>query len=92
MRVIVTRSGGIAGIQLSWEVLVDDQPDPADWLALIRTLPWNDTPRSAPQPDRFIYRIRCNAHNVELAEPDLAGPWRELVERVQRAHPSPPAE
>ncbi|GAA3894746.1 hypothetical protein GCM10022381_40440 [Leifsonia kafniensis] len=92
MKVIVSRSGGIAGIRLTWEVQVEDQPDSSDWLALISTLPWRDSPRTAPQPDRFVYRIRCNAHDVELAEPDLAGPWRELVERVQRAHRPPPTE
>ncbi len=89
MKVIVSRSGGIAGIRRTWVVLVDDQPDRSDWLTLIQTLPWGDTPRTAPQPDRFVYRICCGSHDVELAEPDLAGPWRDLVERVQQAaHPA----
>jgi len=88
MKVIVSRSGGIAGIRRTWEVLVDDQPDFSDWLALIETLPWGEVPRTAPQPDRFVYRIRCDARTAELAEPDLTGPWRELVERVQQTEPT----
>jgi hypothetical protein len=87
MKIIVSRSGGIAGIRLTWEVLVEDQSNPSEWLELIATLPWSHVPPSAPQPDRYIYRICCNSHDVLVAEPDLAGPWRELVERVQRTNP-----
>jgi hypothetical protein len=36
-----------------------------------------------PEPDRFIYRIRCPPREVTLAERQLVGPWRELVDRVQ---------
>ncbi len=83
MKVIVSRSGGIAGIRITWEVRVDDQPDESTWLELLDTLPWNEVVESDPRPDRYVYRIRCAPHEIVLAEPQVSGPWRELVERVQ---------
>lgn len=83
MRVVVSRSGGIAGLLRVWEVRIDDQPDAPDWRELLATLPWDDTPQTAPEPDRYSYRIRCSPHEVVLAEPQVAGPWRELVDRVR---------
>lgn len=83
MDVIVSRSGGIAGLRLTWEVHVEEQPDPDEWYVLIREIPWGTPPPAPPEPDRFIYRIRCEPHEATLAERQLTGPWRELVERVQ---------
>lgn len=85
MKVVVTRSGGFTGLSVTWEVQVDAQPDPAAWHALVAELPWNAVADRAPQPDRFIYRIRCDHHEATLTEPDLEGPWREIVERVRQA-------
>jgi hypothetical protein len=83
MKVVVSRSGGLAGIRTTWEVEVDAQPDAADWASLIAALPWAEAAERAPQPDRFVYRIRCPPHEVVLAEPQVRGPWKELVERVK---------
>jgi hypothetical protein len=85
MEVEVIRSGGIAGLRLTWTVHVDDQPDPEEWELLIERLPWDDTPAVAPEPDRYQYRIRCEPHEATLAERQLTGPWRDLVERVRDA-------
>lgn len=84
MRVIVSRSGGFAGIRLTWQVQLDDRPDAPEWLALIAELPWNELTPSAPEPDRYIYSIRCAHKSATLTEPQLDGPWRELVTRVQQ--------
>ena len=91
MDVIVSRSGGIAGLRLTWRVDVDTQPDPDQWYVLIRTIPWEEPPPVPPEPDRYVYRIRCepheptavDRHEATLAERQLTGPWRELVERVR---------
>ena len=91
MRVTVTRTGGFASIPRSWQVSLEREPDMASWLTLLRDLPWDDIPRSAAQPDRYLYRIECEPyepavlgpHEAVIPEQDLKGPWRELVARVR---------
>ena len=39
MDVIVSRSGGLAGLRLTWEVRVEEQPDPREWYLLIDEIP-----------------------------------------------------
>jgi hypothetical protein len=85
MDVEVIRSGGIAGLRLTWTVHVEDQPDPEEWELLIERLPWGETPPAPPEPDRYQYRIRCEPHEATLAERQVTGPWRDLVERVRDA-------
>ena len=107
MLVIVTRSGGFGGLRRTWSVLIDEQPDAADWLVLLAELPWDDVPPQPPQPDRFVYVIRYERQSgapvardtasrplatdppereATLAEQQLQGPWRELVDRVRTAN------
>ena len=83
MDVFVSRSGGLAGLRLTWHVHVDEQPDRDDWYILIRQIPWNQPQPVPPEPDRYVYRIRCEPHEATLAERQLTGPWRTLVDRVQ---------
>ncbi|MCU1582866.1 MAG: hypothetical protein QOD27_1565 [Microbacteriaceae bacterium] len=85
MKITVVRSGGIAGISTSWEVTIDDRDDRDSWIGLIEQLPWGTAARTRAEPDRYSYRIRCARRQVTLAEQQLTGPWRELVERVQDA-------
>ncbi|TDX74106.1 hypothetical protein EDF35_4139 [Rathayibacter sp. PhB151] len=91
MDVIVSRSGGFAGLRRVWRIDVDQQPDEGAWHALIGSLDWDDRPRAAAtpagRPDRFVYEIRVQTHTVRLGETELDGAWRELVERVKRAQP-----
>lgn len=77
------RSGGIAGLRLTWTVHVEDQPDPEEWELLIERIPWDQTPPAPPEPDRYEYRIRCEPHEATLTERQVTGPWRDLVERVR---------
>ena len=84
MDVIVSRTGGLAGLRLTWEVRVDEQPDADTWYLLLEEIPWSQPPPVPPEPDRYIYRIRCEPHVATLAECQLTGPWRELVDRVQQ--------
>ena len=51
---------------------------------LVSSLPWDDAPPEAHgEPDRYVYRISCEPHEVVLGERALEGPWRVLVERVR---------
>jgi hypothetical protein len=92
MDVYVYRSGGLAGLRLTWHVEVDEQPDRDDWYVLIRRIPWTQPPPVPPEPDRYIYRIRCEPHEATLAERQLTGPWRELVERVRETTEPRPSD
>jgi len=83
MKITVTRTGGFAGLTSTWSIVVDEQPDSDSWRDLVESLPWNDRPRSAPQPDRYLYRIQCSRRRVTVPEQALEGPWRELVDRVR---------
>ena len=97
MKVTVTRSGGFAGLSTRWEVRVDEQPDEDSWLMLLRDLPWDAQRLEPPQPDRYIYRIRCEPvpaakpepKEAVIAEQSLTGGWRELVDRVRHLDPAP---
>lgn len=90
MKVIVSRSGGIAGIRVTWQVRVETQPDADWWQTLIAGLPWDEIQDSEPKPDRYVYLIKCAPHEVVLAEPEVQGPWRELIERVKEVNDREP--
>jgi len=90
----VQRTGGLAGLRTTWRVEVDEQPDPDAWVVLIGELPWREVPPAPPEPDRYVYRIECAPHEALLAERQVTGPWRELVDRVRETSPphrEPPA-
>jgi len=86
MLVIVSRTGGFAGLTTTWRVDVDAEPDTESWLALLDALPWADAPHDRPpQPDRFVWLVRVEARprrEVRLPDQQVTGPWRTLVDRV----------
>jgi hypothetical protein len=88
MKVSVTRSGGFAGLRRTWAVTVDEQPDRDAWDELLGRLPWGERVSGAPQPDRYVYEIRCSGNRATLPEQQLTGVWRELVNRVRDAETS----
>ncbi|MGZ8804681.1 MAG: protealysin inhibitor emfourin [Microbacterium sp.] len=90
--VTVTRTGGFAGLRRTWHA----QPDTADapqWIALIDGCPWDaaDPTRAVPPTgaDRFVWHVdaRCGdaAREAALADPEVRGPWRELIDAVRSA-------
>lgn len=90
MRVVVSRTGGIAGVTRRWAVEVFDDPDRSEWLLLIDACPWDDPRDDHPEPDRFLYLIRADHREATLPEQRVQGPWRDLVDRVRAAgHPEP---
>ncbi|PPG17754.1 hypothetical protein C5C95_02950 [Rathayibacter sp. AY1B7] len=88
MDVIVSRSGGFAGLRRVWRVDVEQQPDEGAWRDLLGSLPWDAADGESPgRADRFVYEIRVQTHLVRLGETELDGAWRELVDRVKKAQP-----
>jgi hypothetical protein len=83
MKVIVTRTGGMAGLRRTWEVTIDEQPDRDSWQELLTRLPREHRLPAPPQPDRYVYEIRWSRRRVVLPEQQVTGPWRELVDRVR---------
>jgi hypothetical protein len=90
--VTVTRTGGFAGLRRTWHA----QPDTSDaphWIALIDGCPWDAAAPDRPIPpsgaDRFQWRVdaKCgdSARAAALADPEVEGPWRELIDAVRGA-------
>ena len=84
MRVVVSRSGGIAGITRTWAVLVEQTPDPESLELLIEACPWDEPDPVDPQADRYVYQFQAGDRFAVLGEPAVQGPWRELVDRVRQ--------
>lgn len=89
-RILVVRSGGIAGIRQQWQVEPSDDAD--EWLTLVQACPWGVVGRDAASRDRFVWRIEVSGSGDRVPRPtrtasvpdaDLVGPWRALVDRVQ---------
>ncbi|MET0297344.1 MAG: protealysin inhibitor emfourin [Microbacterium sp.] len=89
--VIVTRTGGFAGVRKAWRAEPAGDQAPA-FLSLIERCPWDDSaavraeaPRSA---DRFVWSIVARWDDEDerealLGDNDLTGAWRELVDAVR---------
>jgi len=100
MKVIVSRSGGIAGIRITWEVQVDERPDAADWKAFLEELPWDEVDdyselrHEAEENGIRIGGINPNSFHDDryvlgsLCHPDPE--VRALAERVRTLNPGGP--
>ncbi len=92
--VTVVRSGGFAGLPRRWRVEVD-AGDADDWVVLIDRCPWEQCPQLAPaEPDRFTWEVAAThgtrRHHAALAEQQVSGPWRALIDAVREAAPPRP--
>jgi hypothetical protein len=97
--VTVTRTGGFAGLRRTWHAEPDTAETP-QWIALIDGCPWDaaDPARDlAPiGADRFVWHVdaRCGdaAREAALADPEVQGPWRDLIDAVRagRTEQRPP--
>lgn len=86
--IAVVRSGGVAGIRRRWEV-APRRPDADVWISLIERCPWSEPEEHPPGADRYVWSIRARTphseHERELADSELRGAWRELVDAVREA-------
>lgn len=85
--VTVTRSGGIAGIRRSWRAEAGEE-EASRWIARIEECPWDAVRLGRVQgADRFMWAVdaRCgeDERQAELADSDVRGPWRELIDAVR---------
>ncbi|SKC54339.1 protealysin inhibitor emfourin [Okibacterium fritillariae] len=68
LRITVTRSGGVAGLSPRWTVEAQEEPDVAEWLALVDSCPWDDEDADDDAgADRFVYTIRVLVHPSETS-------------------------
>ncbi|MBW4031368.1 MAG: hypothetical protein HIU88_01735 [Acidobacteria bacterium] len=90
-RILVVRSGGVAGITRRWQVEPGD--DAEEWRELVRACPWDAEDSDTESRDRFVWRIEVSRSDGQPADPvrsasvpdaQLLGPWRTLVDRVQQ--------
>jgi hypothetical protein len=79
VKVTVTRSGGFAGMVRQGEIDSADHPTAA---RLIDEIDLSDVPEPAPAADRFVYEVEVGDRCVPVAEADLRGPLRDLVDYV----------
>jgi len=93
--VTVVRTGGLAGLSRRWHAVGGEE---SDLVALVYRCPWDDCGEDAAAPegaDRFTWSVSavCGSEerHAELAEHDLDGPWRELVDAVRERARSVPA-
>lgn len=91
--VAVTRTGGMAGMRRRWRV-EPPEDEASAWVELITRCPWDAvTDADAFDPtsaDRFSWRIRARCGEeldriAELADRELTGAWRDLVDAVRDA-------
>lgn len=94
LTITVTRSGGFAGITREWSVssTIDDA---TELYALVDACPWYSIKIDTASRDRFVYVITVHEPRKRRAatipESSLTGPWKSLVQRIQRQHPDPGA-
>jgi len=89
MRIVVVRSGGIAGLSREWRAEPDPEREPR-WCDLVESCPWDATPPPSRGPDRFQWRIEVHTggdavHRARLGDTQVAGPWRTLIDEVRQA-------
>ncbi|MFI9200459.1 protealysin inhibitor emfourin [Streptomyces sp. NPDC053048] len=85
MRIVITRTGGFAGIERRAELDTCGRPDATHLEALAhRALaPGRDVPpRHRGVPDGFHYEIDVDGRSVHLADPHLTQDQRELIRTV----------
>ena len=91
LRIDVERVGGVAGIPRRWSASA--VAGDTSWWQLVERCPWPPADAAAEAPetergaDRFCWtvRLRQGSHHreVTLAEREMTGPWRTLVDAVR---------
>ncbi len=82
--ITVARTGGFAGVRREWSIEVSAPQDAERWRPIVEACPWDDVATSAT-PDGFVYDLRVADHEAVVAERELDGPWRQLVDEVRRS-------
>lgn len=94
--VTVVRTGGFAGLRREWRAEPEER-ESFRWVTLIQECPWDAVAvtTGATGADLFVWRLdaRCGdeKREAELADPDVQGPWRTLIDAVRDAGAPDPA-
>jgi hypothetical protein len=83
--ITVARTGGFAGVRREWTVEVSAPQDAERWRPIVEACPWDHTDDATTAPDGFVYDLRVADHAAVVAERELDGPWRQLVDEVRQA-------
>jgi Zn-dependent metalloprotease len=81
-RVVVTRSGGFAGIRQSGELTLGDDPRTPEVESLIDRIDFQEIAPYRPQPDRFVYTFAVDDDEVVVGEQDLTPELHDLATLV----------
>lgn len=88
----VVRSGGFAGLVNRWSASIREQDAP-EWAAMVDACPWGSVAQDSAARDRFSYAIEVRMprrrRRATVPERSMTGPWRNLVDAVQRYEPAP---
>ena len=84
--ITVARTGGFAGLRREWTIEVAAPHDAEHWRPIVEACPWDATDgRADGTADGFVYDLRVADHQAVVAERELDGPWRQLVDEVRRS-------
>jgi Zn-dependent metalloprotease len=78
-RVVVTRSGGFAGVRQSGELTLGDDPRTPEVESLIGRIDFRGLAPYRPQPDRFVYTFAVDEDEVVVGEQDLTPDLHHLA-------------
>lgn len=82
-RIVVSRSGGFAGLTRTWSVEVSPSEAEERWLPLLEQA---EPPAVEDvERDRYVYHIAVGYREVTVAESAVQGPWKDLLEWVKEA-------
>jgi hypothetical protein len=88
LAISVVRTGGFAAVRRTWSI-EPREGERAPWRHLVEACPWDAPPADDDGRDRFVWRIEvviaADERAATIGERHLAGPWRELVDRVRDA-------
>ena len=82
--ITVARTGGFAGLRREWTIEVSAPHEAERWRPIVEACPWDEVPPGTTA-DGFVHDVRAADHSAVVAERELDGPWRDLVDAVRRS-------
>jgi hypothetical protein len=77
--VSVTRSGGFAGIRVTGEIVLGDDPRTPEVETLLMHIDLRAVAPHQPRPDRFVYTFNLRGQEAVVGEPDLTPELQRLA-------------